>query len=222
MRHEGKFGRTEEYRQYGTVYTFISLILFYCFTDLMAPPTRASYTQTHPFPRSPLYLLYRISSPTAVRLLLIATSRSSPGPSWLPRASCLSSLREGSGHVSYPPPDARPTALTNHRVRRRASPACCSSVGPRHTSLLRHAHASSGRLLPAPQLVPLQGRPLPRLPTSISPRRLRTSPAGTLSRYVSREGPCYASLHRYAHTASDRLLPAYPVIAPTSPPIISY
>jgi len=107
----------------------------------------------------------------AVRLPLVATPESSPGRPWLPRASHQSSLRKGSIHASSPEPHARQTYIRT----------CSLPARPRRTSLPRHAHAASERLLPA-------------------------SPVGT-----SPGRACLASLHWHAHVATGRLLPVGPV-----------
>ena len=99
---------------------------------------------------------------------------------------------------------------------------------------------SPSRLLPSPTSTPSwcisRKGPLPRLPTSELPRCLRPSSTGAPCWCISPKGPCQASLHRHAHVASGRLLPAHLLCAsvgrgsatppyigsPTPTPVISH
>lgn len=95
-----------------------------------------------------------------------------------------------------------------------------------HTSLHGHAHDDScNSLTTHPGGAPPRNQPLPNLSTSATP--IGALPYGgafnaalhrhactfshylrivALSLYISREGPCHASLHRHANAASGRIL----------------
>lgn len=106
-----------------------------------------------------------------------------------------------------------PRLLISSRLRHirpslpRAPRWCVSQEGPCHAHLHRHAHAAFGRLLPAPQLVYLPQRPLPRFTTPACPRRLCMSLTGSSSWCISRKSSCLAFLYWHANVTSVRLLP---------------
>ena len=78
-------GGTEGYRQYCTVYVFVSLLFLFFFCRHHGAPYTGLALSDTPFPRIAAVSLERAPLPAAVRLPLISTSRFSPGPPWLPR-----------------------------------------------------------------------------------------------------------------------------------------
>ena len=93
--------------------------------------------------------------------------------------------------------------------------SCISQKPPLNAFLPLHPYAIYGQFLAHPGgTSPVKGA----CHTSLRrqhPRRLRASPDSGPGWCIFRDGPLHASIHRHAHAASDRLLPAHLVDAST-------